>query len=54
MPEQLDAVISSLDAHQSMSAQVVNDQTLQRRMLELLLNNFNLYEDLKTRASSPS
>ena len=50
MPEQLDAVISSLDAHQSMSAQVVNDQTLQRRMLELLLNNFNLYEDLKARA----
>ena len=54
MPEQLDAVISSLDAHQSMSAQVVNDQTLQRRMLELLLNNFNLYEDLKARAGKAS
>ena len=45
-------MISSLDAHQSMSAQVVNDQTLQRRMLELLLNNFNLYEDLKARAAN--
>lgn len=52
MPEQLDAVIGSLDAHQTMSAQVVNDQTLQKRMLELLLNNFNLYEDLKARAGN--
>ena len=54
IPKQPDAVITSLDAHQSMSAQVVNDQTLQKRMLELLLNNFNLYEDLKARAGTSS
>ena len=40
--------------YKAMSAQVVNDQTLQRRMLELLLNNFNLYEDLKARAGKAS
>ena len=50
MPKQLDAVIKSLDVHQSMSSQVVNDVSLQKRMLELLLGNLNLYEDLKARA----
>ena len=54
MPKQLDAVITSLDAHQSMSSQVVNDVSLQKRMLELLLGNLNLYEDLRTRAGEAS
>lgn len=54
MPKQLDAVITSLDAHQSMSSQVVNDVSLQKRMLELLLGNLNLYEDLRARAGEAS
>ena len=54
MPKQLDAVITSLDAHQAMSSQVVNDVSLQKRMLELLLGNLNLYEELKSRAEGKS
>ena len=54
IPKQLDAVITSLDAHQSMSSQVVNDVSLQKRMLELLLGNLNLYEDLRAKAENAS
>lgn len=54
MPKQLDAVITSLDAHQSMSSQVVNDVSLQKRMLELLLGNLNLYKDLRAKAEKVS
>jgi type I restriction enzyme R subunit len=50
---QVDAVISALDAHHTMSSQVLNDAALQRRMLEILLSNFNLYEDLKLKANNP-
>jgi len=50
MPKQLNAVITSLDALQAMSSQMVNDVSLQKRMLKLLLRNLNLYEDLRAQA----
>ena len=47
MPKQLDTVITSLDAHQAMSSQVVNDVILQKRILDLLIGNLNPYEDVE-------
>ena len=44
---QQDAIIDALDAHQSMSSQALNNPDLQKRMLELLLGNFNLWEGLR-------
>ena len=49
---QQDAIIDALDAHQSMSSQALNNPEMQKRMLELLLGNFNLWECLKERAES--
>ena len=43
-----------LDAYQPMSYQVVNDNSVRRRMLELLLDSLNLYEDLKAKAGTSS
>jgi type I restriction enzyme R subunit len=45
-----DAIIDALEAHQTMSSQALNNPELQRRMLELLLGNFNLWEGLRERA----
>lgn len=47
---QQDAIIDALDAHQSMSSQVLNNPEMQKRMLELLLGNFNLWEGLREKA----
>ena len=47
---QQDAIIDALDAHQSMSSQALNNPDLQKRMLELLLGNFNLWEGLREKA----
>jgi type I restriction enzyme R subunit len=44
---QQDAIIDALDAHQSMSSQALNNPELQKRMLELLLGSFNLWEGLR-------
>jgi type I restriction enzyme, R subunit len=49
---QQDAIIDALDAHQAMSSQALNSPDLQRRMLELLLGNFNLWEGLRDRATT--
>ena len=49
---QQDAIIDALDAHQAMSSQALNSPDLQRRMLELLLGNFNLWEGLREKAGS--
>jgi type I restriction enzyme R subunit len=49
---QQDAIIDALDAHQSMSSQALNSPELQKRMLELLLGNFNLWEGLREKASA--
>ncbi len=35
-----------------MSSQALNNPELQRRMLELLLGNFNLWEGLREKAGS--
>lgn len=48
---QQDAIIDALDAHQAMSTQALNNPELQKRMLELLLGNFNLWEGLKDKAA---
>ena len=47
---QQDAIIDALDAHQSMSSQALNNPDLQKRMLELLLGNFNLWEGVREKA----
>jgi len=47
---QQNAIIDALDAHQSMSSQAINNPDLQKRMLELLLGNFNLWEGLREKA----
>lgn len=44
---QQEAIIDALDAHQSMSSQALNNPDLQKRMLELLLGNFNPWEGLR-------
>ena len=51
---QQDAIIDALDAHQAMSSQALNNPALQRRMLELLLGNFNLWEGLRECAMATS
>jgi len=51
---QQDAIIDALDAHQAMSSQAINNQDLQKKMLELLLGNFNLWEGLRERAVATS
>ncbi len=49
---QQDAIIDALDAHQAMNSQALNSPYLQRRMLEMLLGNFNLWEGLREKALS--
>ena len=49
---QQDAIIDALDAHQAMNSQALNSPYLQRRMLEMLLGNFNLWEGLRENALS--
>ena len=46
-----DAIIDALDAHQTMSTQALNNPDLQRRMLELLLGSFGLWEGLREKSS---
>ncbi|MEA5392138.1 type I restriction endonuclease [Cyanobium gracile UHCC 0139] len=46
-----DAIIDALDAHQTMSTQALNNPDLQRRMLELLLGSFGLWEGLREKRS---
>jgi type I restriction enzyme R subunit len=49
---QQDAIIDALDAHQAMSSQALNNPELQKRMLELLLGSFNLWEGLRERVTA--
>ena len=51
IPKLQRAIIDALDAHQVMSTQALNNPELQKRMLELLLGNFNLWEGLKDKAA---
>ena len=48
------AIMDVWDAHQEMSTQALNNPELQRRMLELLLGSFSLWEGLRERAGQSS
>jgi len=50
---QLDAIMSALDAHTSMSAKALNSEEVRRGMKEILLNHSKLWEALRERASGP-
>ena len=47
----LDAIMSALDAHTTMSTQALNSQTVQMGMKDILLNHAGLWEALRTRAA---
>ena len=47
MKELINAVISSQDAHNTMSTQVLNSTSVQKGLLEILLSNAQLYEKLR-------
>ncbi|MCP9775110.1 type I restriction-modification system subunit M N-terminal domain-containing protein [Cyanobium sp. WAJ14-Wanaka] len=49
---QQDAIIDALDAQQAISSQALNTPELKKRMLELLLGSFNLWEALKEKATA--
>ena len=49
--ELLNAIMSALDAHTTMSTQALNSQTVQLGMKDILLNHAGLWEALRTRAS---
>jgi type I restriction enzyme, R subunit len=46
------AIMDAWDAHQDMSTQALNNPDLQRKMLELLLGSFSLWEGLREKAKS--
>ena len=46
----MDAYMDSLDAHRSMSTQVLNDPYCQQAILDLLIDKWDLWEELKKRA----
>ena len=48
--EHLDAIISALDAHTSMSTKALNSAEVRRGMKEILLNHSKLWEALRERA----
>jgi type I restriction enzyme R subunit len=55
LPKELhNAIIDSLDAHNTMSAQALNSPIVLRGMLDILLNHAGLYETLRARAAVPS
>ena len=45
--ELLNAIMGALDAHNSMSTQALNSQTVQSGLKDILLNNARLYESLR-------
>jgi type I restriction enzyme R subunit len=49
---QQDAIMDTLNAHQAMNSQALNNPDLQRRMLEMLLGNFKLWEGLREKTLS--
>jgi type I restriction enzyme R subunit len=50
----MDAIISALDAHQSMSSQALGSESIRNGMKEVLLNQTGLYEELRERAGASS
>jgi type I restriction enzyme R subunit len=49
--EMMNAIISALDAHTSMSTQALNSAEVRRGLKEILLNHAMLWEDLRARAA---
>ncbi|ABB57095.1 type I restriction endonuclease subunit R [Synechococcus elongatus] len=49
--ELLEAIISALDAHQSMSSQALNSKQVQDGIKNILLNQTGLYEELRSQAA---
>jgi type I restriction enzyme R subunit len=50
--ELLNAIMGALDAHNAMSTQALNSETVQRGIKDILLNNAGLYETLRAKATS--
>jgi type I restriction enzyme R subunit len=50
--ELLNAIMGALDAHNAMSTQALNSETVQRGIKDILLNNADLYETLRAKAAS--
>jgi type I restriction enzyme R subunit len=48
----MDAIIGALDAHQTMSSQALSSATIRDGMKEILLNQTDLYEELRERAAA--
>ena len=48
----MDAIIESLDAHQVMSEQALDNPYVRTRMVDLLIDRFGLWEELRERAFS--
>ncbi|MCP9788042.1 type I restriction endonuclease subunit R [Cyanobium sp. Maggiore-St4-Cus] len=48
----MDAIISALDAHQTMSSQALGSATIRDGMKEILLGQTGLYEELRERAAA--
>lgn len=48
--ELLDAIISALDAHNTMSTQALNSEAVRAGMTDILLNYANLWERLREKA----
>ena len=49
--ELLNAIMSALDAHNLMSTQALNSQTVQLGMKDILLNHAGLWEALRTKVT---
>jgi type I restriction enzyme R subunit len=49
----MEAIIGALDAHQAMSSQALNSQTVRDGLQDVLLNHTNLYEDLRDQGQHP-
>ena len=47
-PEMLEAAIAAMEAHESMGVQVINSARVRAGLKNLLLNNLNLYDDLRS------
>ena len=47
--ENLNAIMSALDAHNSMSTKALNSEAVRNGILDILLNHSGLYEALRDR-----
>ena len=48
----MDAIITALDAHQTMSSQALGSESIRNGMKDVLLNQTGLYEELRERAGA--